>query len=408
MVTATTTVPDHPDAATGPTASRAAHRGRVPVMRVADAHRSSFLGNAPGMGNGDEAVRSSFPDPCVGNQERPGNDLFVDIRALLDGTLPEPPEPTLLRRSDDHALFYRREVNCLFGEPEAGKTFICMAAIAEAMKAGLRVLVLDLDHNGPHATVARLVAFGVPVEALEDLGRFRYIEPNDRSDLWAVLDDAKRWGPAVALVDSIGELLPALGLSSNSPDDFTLAHSRVLKPLAMTGAAVLAVDHLAKNAESKAAGPTGTTAKRRAIGGLSLRVHATEPFTPGRGGKAVLTVNKDRHGGVRRHCPTGDREPLAGVFILSDDHGDLTGVVAAPRPGETAPQHGASSEDLAEVDALDPPPSTVQDVKERLKWGSARATDALREWRSRVPHTGVQERGTPDTDGPGSGPQAVA
>jgi hypothetical protein len=66
---------------------------------------------------------------------------------------------------------------------------------------------------------------------------------------------------------------------SNSPDDFTIAHARVLKPLARAGACVIAIDHLAKNTESRAAGPTGTAAKRRAVGGVSLRVALEDPHS---------------------------------------------------------------------------------------------------------------------------------
>src|SRR5258705_3697449 len=64
-----------------------------------------------------------------------------------------------------------------------------------------------------------------------------------------------------------------------------------LKPLAKAGAAVLAVDHLAKNADPRAQGPGGTAAKRRAIGGVSLRVKVKQPFTPGHGGSALLLVS---------------------------------------------------------------------------------------------------------------------
>src|SRR5260370_10683481 len=63
------------------------------------------------------------------------------------------------------------------------------------------------------------------------------------------------------------------------------------KPLAKAGAAVLAVDHLAKNADPRAQGPGGTAAKRRAIGGVSLRVKVKQPFTPGHGGSALLLVS---------------------------------------------------------------------------------------------------------------------
>lgn len=69
-------------------------------------------------------------------------------------------------------------------------------------------------------------------------------------------------------------------MSSNQPDDFTVAHGRALKPLAMTGACVIAIDHLAKNTDSRASGPTGTNAKRRAVGGVSIRVVIKQPFTP--------------------------------------------------------------------------------------------------------------------------------
>jgi hypothetical protein len=73
-----------------------------------------------------------------------------------------------------------------------------------------------------------------------------------------------------------------------------LQQPNVLKPLAKAGAAVLAVDHLAKSPDSRAQGPGGTAAKRCAIGGVSVRVKARRPFTPGRGGEALPVVNKDR------------------------------------------------------------------------------------------------------------------
>ena len=189
-----------------------------------------------------------------------------------------------------------------------------------------RVLMIDLDHNGAAATVHRLLALGAPADALRDANLFRYCEPDDRYELRKVIEDSTDWRPAVAVVDSIGELLPLFGSNSNSADDFTLVHSSVLKPLARAGAAVLAVDHLAKGADSRSHGPGGTAAKRRAIGGVSIRVKARKAFTPGHGGEALLVVNKDRHGGVRAHCPVGDREPVAGTFkLLAFNEGLLEG-----------------------------------------------------------------------------------
>ncbi|SIN26307.1 hypothetical protein [Micromonospora cremea] len=324
----------------------------------------------------------AFPVPDTEGGEQ-GNALYLDVAALLDGGLPDPPAPVVLRREDGNAIFYARQVNLIFGDPESGKTFVAQAAAAEALTAGRRVLFVDIDHNGPQATISRFLDMEVPEETLRDPALFRYVEPADKAHLMAVVKDAKGWHPAVAVADSVGELLPLLGLNSNSPDDFTLAHTAVLKPLALAGAAVLAIDHLPKNTESRASGPTGTAAKRRAVGGVSIRVTINEQFTPGRGGSAFLSVNKDRHGGLRRHCPAEGKEPSAGLFKLDSSDDRIRWKVTAPKLGEAAAAVGVSAADLAELDKLDPPPKSVSDVKERLRWGTTRAMDTLKEWRSR-------------------------
>jgi hypothetical protein len=97
-----------------------------------------------------------------------------------------------------------------------------------------------------------------------------------------LVKDLREWRPGVAVVDSIGELLPLMNLASNSPDDFTIAHTSVLKAIAMKGACVIAIDHLAKGIESRAHGATGTAAKRRAVGGVHPR-HHREPVHPRQG-----------------------------------------------------------------------------------------------------------------------------
>ncbi|MGB0972039.1 MAG: hypothetical protein ACPGVG_13920, partial [Mycobacterium sp.] len=161
--------------------------------------------------------------------------IYVDISALLDEAMPQPPEPQLARRTDGTYLFYAGQVNWLFGDPESGKSWLCLACVVEALNAGRRVLVIDLDHNGAPATVRRLLDMGADEAALRNPDRFRYCEPEDRTELRQVIDDSQSWRPAVAIVDSVGELLPMHGASSNSSDDFTVAHTLVLKPLARAG-----------------------------------------------------------------------------------------------------------------------------------------------------------------------------
>lgn len=293
--------------------------------------------------------------------------LYADVAALLDGELPEPPEPVVLTRTDGHALLYGGRVNGIFGDPEVGKTWVTEAACVEAQRAGRRVLFIDLDHNGVEAIVANLLLLGAPPRVLRDRSLFRYCEPQDAGEIYRAVDDCRGWRPAIAVIDSLGELLPMMGTSSNDGDEYTVANARVLQPLADAGAAVIAIDHLAKNVNSRAAGPIGTAAKRRALGGASIRVKAGRQFIPGKGGSAHLIVNKDRHGGVRRHCPSGEREPLAGTFVM--DEPDVYGVVGwrivAPLELTAGSLEDKSAEFLAAVRQLDGA-FTAKDAAERL------------------------------------------
>jgi hypothetical protein len=342
---------------------------------------------------------SSVPGDIGGEQGNTGWEsdppLYADVAALLDGGLPDPPQPVLLTRTDGQAIFYAGQVNLLFGDPESGKTLVAMAAAAEAMQTGRKVAFIDIDHNGLVGIVSRFLDMAVTEHILRDPALFRYVEPEDKAHLRAVVADLTRWRPAVVVVDSIGELLPLMNLSSNSPDDFTLAHTAILKPCAKAGAAVIAVDHLPKGVENKANGPTGTAAKRRAVGGVAIRVVVEDQFSPGAGGSAYLTINKDRHGGLRRNCPPNPgKEQVAGLFTIESDTEAIVWSITGPKSGEVPTRDRVDASDLAALDKLQPPPASVRDVKQRCEWSTARAMRALREWRSRrSPHV-PQEQGT--------------
>lgn len=260
---------------------------------------------------------------------------YFDMAAMLDGTLPEPPKPEVLTRQDGYCFFYKRRVNTLFGDSEVGKTWIALAACAEELQRGGKVAILDFDHNGPEATAAALLALGAPYAALRDPNRFRYIEPEDMANTLKIVLDLKEWKPDVVLVDSITELLVLLGKSSNSGDDYTAANRMVAQPIADAGAAAITIDHPAKNFTSRTMGPTGAVAKRAVIGGISLRVAVCRRFIPGKGGSAFLSINKDRAGGVRAHCPAshGKGEQRAGTFIMDppDAGGGMSWRIIAPR-----------------------------------------------------------------------------
>jgi hypothetical protein len=310
----------------------------------------------------------------------PDEPLFVDVATILSKGIPPPPKPVLLTREDGHALFYAGKVNVLFGDPECGKTWIALAAVVEALNAGRRAAILDLDHNGAGEILTRLLALGAHRDHLGDPDRFRLAEPEAQDDLILVVSALKAWRAAVVVVDSLGELLPMLGLNSSSPDDYTSAHRRALTPMSNAGAVVVAIDHLPKGEESRERGQTGTMAKKRAINGVSLRVTVAEQFAPGRGGAANMTIEKDRPGGVRANCPVAGKNQPAGRFVMTPGaDGTLSWRVTKPKLAPVA--DGAPDADVAELDGLLPPPRSQRDVQERLKWGSNRALKALQRWR---------------------------
>lgn len=310
----------------------------------------------------------------------PAEPLFVDVATILSKGIPPPPKPVLLTREDGHALFYAAKVNVLFGDPECGKTWIALAAIVEALRAGRRAAVIDLDHNGAGEILTRLMALGAHPSHLGDPTRFRLAEPESGDDLIQVVHALRVWKSAVVVVDSLGELVPMLGLNSSNPDDYTSAHRRTLTPLANAGAVVIAIDHLPKGEESRERGQTGTMAKKRAINGVSLRVTVTEQFAPGRGGAASMTIEKDRPGGVRAHCPVAGKNQPAGRFVMiANPDGTITWKVTTPKAAPAA--DAVRDSDVAELDGLVPGPRSKRDVQDRLKWGSDRAHKALMRWR---------------------------
>lgn len=310
----------------------------------------------------------------------PAEPLFVDVAAILNKGIPPPPKPVLLTRVDGHSLFYASKVNVLFGDPECGKTWIALAAVEEALRVGRKASVIDLDHNGAGEILTRLMLLGAKPGVLGDPDRFRLAEPEGADDLIQVVHALKSWRAAVAVVDSLGELVPMLGLNSSNPDDYTSAHRRALTPLATVGAVVIAIDHLPKGEESRERGQTGTMAKKRAINGISLRVIVAEQFAPGRGGAASMTIEKDRPGGVRAHCPVAGKNQPAGRFVMTPGPGNtLTWRVTEPRAATGSDL--VRDEDVAELDGLVPPPGSKRDVQDRMKWGSDRANKALKAWR---------------------------
>lgn len=327
------------------------------------------------------AALALVPQPRAGYTPK----LYEDIKALLERGPVSPPEPEIGQRNDGVGTVYAGHANCVLGPPESGKTWFAQATAVEVLFTGGSVLMIDLDHNGADATVSRFQSFGIPADVLSDPQRFRYCEPGDSAEINGIVHDSEGWKPTLVVIDSFGELGPMYGASSNSADDFTNVFRRAVKPFALHGACVVVIDHEAKSKDSAAYGATGTSAKKRAYSGTMLRFRIDRPFTPGSGGEAEVTLVKDRNGGLRKHLAP-DKEPLVGKFKMTDREGALDARVIAAQAGEQPTLLGASfggniSDLVAQLDALDPEPTSVRDVCTRMTWGNEKSATALKAWR---------------------------
>lgn len=263
----------------------------------------------------DAALRFGPRDPAEN-----GTGL-KDLTWLLDGQPPTQPAPVYGQRQDGHALFYAGKVNGLIGDPEAAKTWLAQIAIIEALHNGHTAAMIDVDHNGPDHTAARLALLGARLEHLADPERFRYYEPEDGEELRHAVDDITTWAPQVLVVDSIGEVFPMLGVNTNDGDEITGALRTVCTRPAATGTCVITIDHLPKSHEARSTGfAIGSIAKKRMIRGSYLRVDAKVKPVPGGVGIIMLRIEKDTNGELRKSSGGG----YAGTLTLDSTEPHIT------------------------------------------------------------------------------------
>jgi hypothetical protein len=263
----------------------------------------------------DAAATNFGPGPT------PASTGLHDLSWILTGQAPVQPPPLYATRTDGHALFYPAKVNGIFGDPESGKTWLAQAAAVEALNAGHTAAMIDVDHNGPDHTAARLLLLGAHIDHLANPEMFRYYEPEDADQLRAAVDDCTTRAPAVLVIDSIGEVFPMLGVSTNDSDEITGALRQVCSRPAAAGSCVITIDHLPKSTEARSTGfAVGSIAKKRMIRGAYLRAETRTQPAPGQVGRITLRIEKDFAGELRKTSGGG----YAGTFTLDSTRDHIT------------------------------------------------------------------------------------
>lgn len=243
-------------------------------------------------------AQEAVGDVAANNGARTYSSLIeFDVAALVAGDL-ELEQPQLLTREDGRSMLYAGKMHSLQSDPSVGKTFLALAACAEVLRLGGAAVFVDYEDTA-QGVVGRLLALGADGDDVAQ--RFRYVTFDgpvataELLDLDRILDTLN---PDLVVIDGVAVALARDGLDENSNADVARWFERVPKPLARTGAAVLLLDHLAKDREKRGRHARGAGHKLAAIDGAAYELIVVEPFSRTKAGKFRLKISKDRPGAV--------------------------------------------------------------------------------------------------------------
>lgn len=239
-----------------------------------------------------------------------------DLKALMSGEQEEE-RPSILARSDGPRVLYRGRVHGLHGEPEACKGWTIGAACVEVLNAGGKVLYLDYEDT-PANLVQRQVALGAGPAAIVE--RFHYVQPLDPArniDLTFL----HALEPDLVVFDGMTEAFSIDGLKTADNDEIAAWLKTYPRPFARAGAAVVLIDHVTKDRESRGRYAIGGQHKLAGVD-VAYSLHVVRPFGRGREGLVRLKVEKDRPGHVRAH--QDDKGVIAMVELTSRPDGSVS------------------------------------------------------------------------------------
>ncbi|MCV7140373.1 AAA family ATPase [Mycolicibacterium fortuitum] len=298
-------------------------------------------GQAPEQVTNDDAVAGK--NRSDGNDGEPSSWSPVDLRAARTarGQL----KPTIGRRGDGAHLFYPGKVHSVHGESESGKSWFALCVAAECLLSNRPVLFVDFEDDG--AEVAnRLLLLGVPESVVDDPQLFTYarpeVEPKTDQDVEAFARLLSRRFD-FAVIDGVTESMTMFGLVGKDNDDVAKWQRKLPKAIARhTGAAVVCVDHVTKDADSRGRFALGGQHKMAGLDGAAFIIEPETPFARGLAGSASVRIGKDRHGCLRgiggKYQPKDRTQPVATFRLDSTDTARAVWALDAPADVDKAGQ----------------------------------------------------------------------
>jgi hypothetical protein len=260
----------------------------------------------------------------------------VALSDYYDGLFQEV-KANILTRTDGKSLIYAGKVHSFYGESESGKSWVAQIATAELLKSDKKVIYIDFESD-PQDIVKRLKSLGVSRANL--LQYLTYIRPETARQV-----DDPYWDAILApdsaslvVIDGVTESLTMWGGETVDNDSITKWMRQFPRKVAQeSGAAVILIDHITKNAETRGRFAIGGQAKLATIDGAAYIVEPIEVLSPGRVGTLTLRVTKDRIGDVRASAGMyrkSDRTQEAAVFTIDSTRAQMQYIVGAPTSEE--------------------------------------------------------------------------
>lgn len=261
----------------------------------------------------------------------------VDLTDILNGNH-QPEKPNLFPRTDGQHLLYPGRIHSFHGESESGKSLIAQAECARLINnpIGKPVLYIDFESDAA-AVVGRLVDMGVHVDDIAS--NFTYIRPDNDPRKFAhereALAQVIQANIALIVIDGVTDALGVFGAGSTDNDEIAAFMRNFPRMLARkTGAAVVLVDHVTKDADTRGRYAVGGQAKMNALDGSAFVVEIVEPLGRGLRGVVSMRVAKDRPGGVRPHAGPfrkNDRTQEAARVVVDSTNGPIEVTVEPPQ-----------------------------------------------------------------------------
>lgn len=223
---------------------------------------------------------------------------FEDVGAVLRGDY-EPLVRAFLERTDGEALIYPGLLHWLFSTPGIGKTWLAIAACAESIKAGIDVIYLDWEGNR-RLVGLRLKALGVTDEDVD--ARFHYLRAGaiDATKGRQLGTWATEHGVGLVIFDGFAKALAACGHDEDKSGPVLQYLHDAVDPFTRQGdgAAVLMLDHVTKDKETRGLWPRGSGAKQGEVSGAAWLLRTRKAFNRQTAGVLELVQAKDREGEV--------------------------------------------------------------------------------------------------------------